>query len=70
MAFNVVDLKELQPLVDLINNSHDGKKEDIVRAINRAIYLLHQVEKDESELSEAEINDTVDVLFRVSQTLE
>jgi hypothetical protein len=70
MAFNIVDLKEMQPLVDLINNRFDGKKEDIIQVINRAIYLIHSVDKDDSELSTEDINGTVDVLFRIVVTLE
>ena len=60
-------LKELSPLLDFINESYDGDLARLSHDIDRAIYLLHLVQRE--QVKEDDIEDVSFILHEISQQL-
>jgi len=53
--------------MDFINGSYDGDMARLSNDINRAIYLLHRIKKD--EVPEDAVEDVSFTLYEISQQL-
>jgi hypothetical protein len=60
-------LRELLPLLDFINESYDGDLARLAHDVDRAVYLLHLIER--GRVSEEDTEDVSYVLHMVSQQL-
>jgi len=57
-------LKELSPLLDFINDSYDGDLARLAHDLDRAVYMLHLI--DRGRVSEEDTEDVSYVLHKVS----
>jgi len=60
-------LKELSPLLDFINESYDGDLARLAHDLDRAVYMLHLI--DRGRVSGEDTEDVSYVLHKVSQQL-
>ena len=58
---------ELAPLADFINEDYQGDLAGLSTDLNKAIYLLHYLKKEDS--SELEIQEACYTIYHVSQRL-
>ena len=62
-----IKLKDLSPLLDFINEGYDGDLARLSHDIDRAVYMLHLIER--GRVSEEDTEDVSYVLHMVSQQL-
>ena len=62
-----LNLNELAPLADFINNCYDGDLARLSNDINNVIYLLHHVKRD--EIQEETVENASFTLHEISQQL-
>ena len=62
-----IKLKDLLPLLDFINESYDGDLARLSHDIDRAIYLLHLVQRE--QVKEDDIENVSFTLHEISQQL-
>ena len=67
MMKSKLNLKELVPLADFINDNYDGDLARLNNDIHNAIYLLNHVKKD--EIAEEAVENATFALHQISQQL-